>query len=122
MPVEILQTALVHEAVIAHFVGFFTAGRQSIGHGGIYRCFVVETEGYEGCHGLLGIGNGFGGKAHELFVAEQHHVNVLAPHHAMGRLVRKLGVDGEAEGLIQCYRTHQIAHGQVDKNLLGHGS
>lgn len=93
--IEVFDGALLHEAVVAHFVWFDAAGGEAFGHDVVDFVDASDGEGEESGNIAFCISDWFLCKGFEFFVRHDHHEDVVAPGHAFGGVVGKLRVIGE---------------------------
>src|SRR5262245_50765709 len=119
MSVEVLKSVSVHETVVLrlvegcassctglanHFIDFTPAGRRQ----------TYQDLGILGC-----VANFPWCERFELWMSQQHHVNVVAHDHAGRSVVGELRVKAEPELRKKIYGLLEIFHRQIHENLFG---
>ncbi|EEF93401.1 hypothetical protein CATMIT_01969, partial [Catenibacterium mitsuokai DSM 15897] len=120
--VQIVVSALVHEAVVLRLVRLRTGGDGLVGQR-IDLGAAAQRQRHQGLHLALRIDQLLLGEGLEERPHQQHREQILAEQHAGGVLVGELRVEAVAERGEESDRTVEVLHRQVDEHLGvgGHG-
>ncbi|KAG1274496.1 hypothetical protein G6F64_015116 [Rhizopus arrhizus] len=118
MAIQVLETALVHEAIVTCRLRFTGAGRECLVHHRVHRRAAVGRQAGDHLGVTVRIGNRLVGELLEERLRQQHHEDALADHHA-GRIVIGEGrVEAVAQRGEEGLGRLQVLHGQVDEDHL----
>jgi len=122
MPVEVLEAAAVHEAVILFRSGVgLAAGGDGLLDNPIDAVAAVERQTEQRLDLVLRIDDPLRGEVGEVTPAQDHEDNRIRPHHRCGRArPAEARVLGEADSFVESGGLLHVGHGQVDEDHFGH--
>jgi hypothetical protein len=92
-PVEIVETALEHEAVTLRFAVFLATARDRRFDDLVDLGLAVERKADQYLGGLAGVGDRLAGESLEEIVRQKHDRDAVANDHAGGLAVREIGIE-----------------------------
>jgi pimeloyl-ACP methyl ester carboxylesterase len=116
--VEIVEAPAVHEAMVLGIGSVRTPGGQRLRDHRVHLGAAVHAEREHRVRLAPRIAHRTLAEAGESRVVEQHEVGVLAHEHAGRRRIGELAIEGEAERLEEADRALDVAHRDVDEQLV----
>src|SRR5215831_12765598 len=119
MSVEVLKSVTIHETVVLRLVEGCASGRTRLANSFIDFTPAGRRQTYQDL-GILGCVANFPGRERfELWMSQQHHINVVAHDHAGRSVVGELRVKAESELRKKLHGLLEIFHRQIHENLFG---
>jgi hypothetical protein len=120
VPIQILKTVAVHEAMILGFVVGTAPRLQCAPYEIIYlvTAFTGDANQHLGKGGT--VTNVFGRKGLKARFTEQHHAHLRRDHHAGRRRITELGIETKSQLAKEVDGPIQMFHGQIDITLSVH--
>jgi len=115
--VRILETVLIHKAVVLRLGILRAASRNSFGDELLDFSPTLATKAEQHFRGLRTIADGLRSELAEFRVSQSHHVYRITEDDAGCGIVRELGIMGVAETLEEGKGTREVGDREVDEDF-----
>src|SRR5262245_2327031 len=117
MPIEVVETPTVHEALILWIHRVLSAGGDGLANHFVHLGPALARKCEESLTLRGGVAQAASGERLEERLEQEHDVRLVADDHASGVVVAEFRIEVEAQGGEELPRLLQIANGQIDKEF-----